>query len=121
MRFHCMIYFDPRQVFDGSAVSNAVLAQSGPFDAEITASGHKVLGQPLNLPSSAKTVRVRDGQVTATDGPFMETKEMLGGFILIEAADMDEALAVAARIPFAQLGHIEVRPAIDYSQPRPVL
>jgi hypothetical protein len=121
MQFHCMIYFDPKQVFDGSEASNAVLAQSGPFDAEITASGHKVLGQPLNLPATAKTVQVRDGKTVTTDGPFMETKEMLGGLIVIEAADMDEALSVAARIPFAQLGHVEVRPAINYSQPRPVL
>lgn len=121
MRYHCMIYFDPRQVFDGSPESNAILAQTGPFDAEITASGHMVMGLPLNLPASAVTVQVRDGKTTTVDGPFMETKEMLGGLIVIEAADLDEALGVAARIPFAQLGHIEVRPAIDYSQPRPVL
>ena len=121
MRFHCMIYFDPRQAFDGSPESNAILARTGPFDAEITASGHLVMGLPLNLPASAVTLQVRDGKTSTTDGPFIETKEMLGGLIVIEAAEMDEALAIAARIPFAQMGHIEVRPAIDFSQPRPVL
>lgn len=121
MRYHCLIYFDPREVFNGSPQAKAVLADVGPHDEGLRASGHMVMSEALNMPDSATTVRVRDGKVTTTDGPFMETKEMLGGIIVIEAADHDEALRIAAEIPFARLGHIEVRPAIDFSGPRPQL
>jgi hypothetical protein len=66
-------------------------------------------------------VRVRNGKMSATDGPFMETKEVLGGFIMIEAHDIDEAVRLAARNPMARLGSIEVRPIVDFSKPRPSL
>lgn len=121
MRYHCLIYFDPRTVFDGSPESNAVLAAVGGHDKALAASGHMVMSEALNMPQSAVTVQVRDGKVSTTDGPFMETREMLGGIIVIEAADQDEALKIAAEIPFAKLGYIEVRPAIDFSAPRPRL
>ena len=121
MRYHCLIYFDPQKVFNGSPEANAVLAEVGPHDAGLKAGGHLVMSQPLNLPKEAITVQVRDGETTTTDGPFMETKEMLGGILLIEARDLNEAIRIAAGIPFARLGHIEVRPAIDFSQPRPEL
>ena len=121
MRYHCMIYFDPKKVFNDSPESNAVLAETGPYDDKLKADGRHVMSQPLNLPSEAITVRVRDGKTTTTDGPFMETREMLGGLIVIEARDLNEAVQVAAGIPFARLGAIEVRPAIDYSKPRPKL
>ena len=77
--------------------------------------------QPLNLPQEAITVRMRDEKMSTTDGPFMETKEMLGGLVLIEARDLNEAIRIAASMPFARIGHIEVRPAIDYNGPRPKL
>ena len=64
---------------------------------------------------TATTVRVRDGQTMTTDGPFAETKEALGGFYLVEAKDLDEAIDLAARIPGAQVGSIEVRPVVDFS------
>jgi hypothetical protein len=64
---------------------------------------------------------MRDGKMSATDGPFMETKEMLGGLVVIEARDLNDALRIAASMPHARLGHIEVRPVIDYSSPRPKL
>ena len=121
MQYHCLIYFDPQQVFNGSAESNAVLAEIGAHDADLKAKGHFVMSQPLNLPKEAITVHVRDGKTSTTDGPFMETREMLGGLIVIEAHDLNEAVRIAAGIPFARLGHIEVRPAIDYSSPRPRL
>jgi hypothetical protein len=121
MRYHCMIYFDPKKAFNDSPESNAMLAESGPYEARLKANGHHVMSQPLNLPSEAITVRVRDGKTTTTDGPFMETREMLGGLIVIEARDLNEAVQVAAGIPFAKLGAIEVRPEIDYSKPRPKL
>lgn len=119
MRFACLIYFDPKEIFNASAAGNAVLADSGPFAASLAASGHLVLGQPLSLPGDAVTISMRDGRMSSTDGPFIETKEMLGGFLVIEAADRDDAVRIASQIPFARLGHIEVRPAPDTSQPRP--
>ena len=121
MRYHCLIYFDPQTVFNGSPEANAVLAAVGPHDAELKASGHLLMSEPLNLPREAITVQVRDGKMSTTDGPFMETKELLGGIILIEARDLNEAVRIAAGIPFAKLGHVEVRPAIDFSKPRPTL
>ncbi|MGO4832161.1 YciI family protein, partial [Rhizobiaceae sp. 2RAB30] len=63
--------------------------------------------------STATTVRVRDGRMSTTDGPFAETKEILGGFILVEAEDLDQATKIAAGIPLAKLGSIEVRPIMD--------
>jgi hypothetical protein len=119
MRYHCLIYFDPRQVFNGSPEADAMLAELGPFDAKLKASGHLVMAEPLNMPSEAVTVQMRDGKMSATDGPFMETKEMLGGIMLIEARDLNEALRIAAGNPFARFGSIEVRPVIDFSKPRP--
>ena len=121
MQFHCLIYFDPRQVFGGSAEANAVLAETGPHGAQLAASGHLVSSYPLNMPHEAVTVAVRDGKVSATDGPFMEAKEMIGGFAVIEARDIEEAKEIAAGFPHARLGHIEVRPAIDFSKPIPKL
>jgi hypothetical protein len=75
-------------------------------------------GEPLQDISTATTIRVIDGQVSATDGPFAETKEQIAGFYLLECADLDEALGWAAKVPTAALGYgaVEVRPCIDYSQ-----
>src|SRR5262245_17922444 len=121
MQYACLIYFDPRNVFDQSPEAEAVLRDVGPHDAELKASGRLVAAHALELPSEAMTVQVRDGKMSATDGPFMETKEMLGGLMLIEARDMNEAVRIAAAIPFARLGSVEVRPLVDYSKPRPQL
>lgn len=121
MKYACLIYFDAKQVFNGSPESNEVLAAVGPYNDAIKASGHYVGSEALTLPNEAMTVRVRDGRMSATDGPFMETKEMLAGFIMIEARDLNEAVQIAARDPFAKLGAIEVRPVVDYSKPRPKL
>jgi hypothetical protein len=121
MRYVCLIYFDPKKVFNGSTESDAVLAELGPFAAELKASSQFVAGEPLALPQEAMTVQVRDGKMSATDGPFMETKEMLGGFTVIESRDLNEAVQIAARHPYAKLGFIEVRPVVDFSKPRPRL
>ena len=121
MRFVCLIYFDPKVVLNQSAEGNAVLAAAGPHGEALKASGHFVTSRPLTLPNEARTVRMRAGKMSVTDGPFMETKEVLGGFIEIEAGDMDAALKIAAEIPFATLGSIEVRPVVDFSKPRPKL
>jgi len=80
------------------------------FTADVKARGLFEAGEALQPTSTATTVRIVDEQVVATDGPFMETKEALGGFYLIDAPDLDEAIATAARIPAARYGSIEVRP-----------
>ena len=80
---------------------------------DLKKSGGKYLGgNQLQPVATAKTVRVRNGKKGVTDGPFAETKEQLGGYFLVEAKDLDEAMAIAARIPGAQLGSIEVRPVV---------
>jgi hypothetical protein len=121
MRYACLIYYDPKILFNQSPESNAILEICQGHDAKLKASGHFVAAEALELPESAITVQVRDGKMSATDGPFVETKEMLGGVIVIEARDLNEAVRVAAGIPQAKIGFIEVRPVVDFSQPRPVL
>ncbi len=80
------------------------------FTESIRASGHYVGGNPLAATHTATTVRVRDSKTLTTDGPFAETREQLGGYYHIQAADLDEAIAIAARIPAAIVGSIEIRP-----------
>ena len=87
------------------------------FSRSIATSGHMRGGNELDRISKARTVRVRDGKRTVTDGPFAETKEQLGGYYLVEAKDYDEALALAARIPSVRWGSIEVRPIIPHEMP----
>ncbi|HEY1901793.1 MAG TPA: YciI family protein [Terracidiphilus sp.] len=89
----------------------------GAFTQQIIASGNYVGGNELYPVSKATSVRVKDGKKLITDGPFAETKEQLGGYYLIEAADLDEATAIAARIPSAHMGSIEVRPIVPMSRP----
>ena len=84
------------------------------FTSSIKKSGHHRGGEALEPVSSATTVRVRDGKTLTTDGPFAETREQLGGFYLVEAKDLDEAIAIAARLPSARLGTLEVRPVVVY-------
>jgi hypothetical protein len=84
------------------------------FTQNIVKAGKFKAGDRLQPSGSATTVQVRDGKTLTTDGPFAETKEQLGGYYLIEAKDLDEALAIAARIPGARYGSIEVRPIFQY-------
>jgi hypothetical protein len=84
----------------------------GKFTNEIKAQGNHLAGHQLKPVATATTVRVRDGKRVATDGPFAETKEQLGGFYMINAKDLDEAIAIAGRIPSAKYGSIEVRPIV---------
>jgi hypothetical protein len=88
----------------------AMVEEYGKFTQEIMKSGHYKGGERLRPIAAATTVRVRDGKRVTTDGPFAETKEQLAGFYMIDANDLDEAIAVAARIPGARDGSIEVRP-----------
>jgi hypothetical protein len=83
------------------------------FTEDIRKSGHFIGGNRLEPPQAAITVRVRKGKVSITDGPFVETKEQLGGYVLIEAQDLNEAIQVASRIPGARIGCVEVRPIAE--------
>jgi hypothetical protein len=87
------------------------------FSEEIRASGHYLAGAQLQPTSTATSVKIRDGKRLVTDGPFAETREQLGGYYLIEARDLDEAIAIAARIPSARFGTIEVRPLVESATP----
>ena len=80
------------------------------FTEDLTKSGNNKGGAPLEQTTTATTVRVRNGKTVVTDGPFAETKEQLGGYYIVEAKDLDEAISIAARIPGAKHGSIEVRP-----------
>jgi hypothetical protein len=92
----------------------AELADYDAFTAHLRERGAIVAGEALDVTSTATTVRVVDGRTVTTDGPFAETKEALGGFYLVDAADLDEAIAYAAMIPAARHGSVEVRPIWDY-------
>ena len=89
---------------------NAMMASYREFTDSITKSGNMKAGDALQPTSAATCVRIRNGKTLTTDGPFAETKEQLGGYYLIEAKDLDEATKIAARIPSARLGCIEIRP-----------
>jgi len=89
-----------------------MFVEYGAFTQGIIKSGNFQAGAPLQPTSTATTVRVRDGKTLTVDGPFAETKEQLGGYYLVEAENLDQAVAIAARIPGARLGSIEVRPVM---------
>ena len=118
MRYLCMVHMGP-DTFSGLSDEDRrqLDRDSLGYDRELQAGGHFIAAEALHSPDSAVLVKVRDGEISATDGPFSETKEYLGGFILIEARDMNEAIRLAAGIPMARLGAIEVRPV--YAIPDP--
>jgi hypothetical protein len=89
-----------------------MMKEFGAFTQSIIATGNYKGGNRLHPTTKATTVRIKDGKTLMTDGPFAETKEQLGGYYLIEAADLDEATAIAARVPAARVGSIEVRPIV---------
>ncbi len=116
MQYLCLIYYAERAWSEMSeAERGKMFGEYGAFTQEIKSSGNFKAGEALMPTSTATTVRVRDGKTTTTDGPFAETREQLGGFYLIEAKDLDEATAIAARIPSAQNGSIEVRPIMNHT------
>ena len=97
-----------------------IYSEYGRFTQEIMASGHYAGGSELHPVSTATSVRMRDGKVLSTDGPFADTKEQLGGYYIIEAENLDEAIGIAARIPSARVGTIEVRPLSESAAPAKV-
>jgi hypothetical protein len=117
MKYLCLIY-DDEKVWEQmpKAEAEAMLGEYFAFSAEIGGSGHLLAGEALQPVSTATTLRVRNGRLSTTDGPFAETKEQLGGFYLIEARDLNEAISIAQRIPSARIGCIEVRPVVDFNK-----
>ncbi len=104
MKYLCLVYLDEKRLDECS--DSDCLA----YDAAIRKSGHCIASEALQSVQTATTVRVRNGKASVTDGPFAETKEQLAGFYLIEAKDLNEAIQLAARVPPARVGSIEVRP-----------
>jgi hypothetical protein len=96
--------------------AEATMARYRALTQELAQSGHYKGGSQLQRTTSATTVRVRDGKRQTTDGPFAETREQLGGYFLIEAQDLDEAIRIAERIPAAETGSIEIRPLVPMRQ-----
>jgi hypothetical protein len=114
MRYLCLIYLDEGELAamperDMDALNARHLA----FNDEILGSGHFIEAEALQPAAATTCVRVRNGKATLTDGPYAETKEMVAGFYVIEARDLNEAIQVASRIPSAPLGTVEVRPCRD--------
>jgi hypothetical protein len=104
MKYLCLVYLDEKRL-DELPDEDCV-----EYDTRIRASGHCLASEALQSVQTATTVRVRNDKVSITDGPFAETKEQLAGFYMIEAQDLDEAIRLAAEIPPARVGSIEVRP-----------
>jgi hypothetical protein len=106
-----LIYGDEQALSDGERAEcyrdSAQLAQ------QIHSTGHYRAAAPLHPTSTATSVRVRDGKRLVTDGPFAETREQLGGYFLIDATDLDEAIGIAEQIPMARLGTVEIRPVME--------
>jgi hypothetical protein len=115
MRYLLLIYTTESSGPPDAAAAAAESQAYNAFTEDIKARGIFEAGEALHPTSSATTVQVRDGETVATDGPFAETKEALGGFYLVDARDLDEAIELAARIPAARHGSIEVRPIWEYA------
>ena len=110
MKYLCLVFIDEKKLAALSASEAQSLDdESLAYDDTLRQRGHLIAAQALQLSRSAATVRVQRGKALVTDGPFAETKEQVGGFILIEARDLNEAIELASRIPVARLGAIEVR------------
>jgi len=116
MQYLLMIY-EPEKVWAdmGEDARNRMFGEYMQFTNDVKASGHFKAGDALQPTATATTVRVRDGKTQVTDGPFAETREQLGGYYLIEAKNLDEATKIAARIPSARHGSIEVRPLMVFN------
>ena len=116
MKYLCLIY-ENEKMYETmpKEEQDAVFGEYFAFTDGIRQSGQYVAGEALHPVHTATTVRVRNGRLSTTDGPFAETKEQLGGFYLVEARDLNEAIQIAAKIPGARYGSVEVRPVIDFA------
>jgi hypothetical protein len=112
MKYLCLIYDDEKKLAGMSkGEGDAFMGEYGAYTESVKASGHYLGGNPLQPVHTATTIRSRNGKVSTTDGPFAETKEQLGGYHLVDCKNLDEAIAIAQRIPTLRVGGaIEVRP-----------
>jgi len=112
---YLLLIYDNEKEWAGipDADKAAIYKEYGAFTEDIVKSGNYKTGNQLQPTTTATTVRVRNGKASVTDGPFAETREQLGGFYLIQAENLDQATAIAARIPSAKNGSIEVRPLVE--------
>ncbi len=118
MRYLCLIYGDEKWWDKASeAEKQQGMAEYNAFTENVKKNGNYVGGEALQPTSTAKSVRVRNGKLSTTDGPYVETKEQLGGYYLIKAKDLNDAVQVASRIPGAKHGTVEVRPIMEFDQP----
>ncbi|MDY0884787.1 YciI family protein [Dongia soli] len=114
MRYLCLIHWDEEQAFARPKEELAgFFAAHRDFNEKLTEKGQYVVSLPLQKAASAAIVRLRNGRIDVTDGPFIETEEQIAGFYLIEAATLDEAIEIASHIPVAAHGTIEIRPCRD--------
>jgi hypothetical protein len=114
MKYICLVYGEEQDLQNLTPDGSAKLdASSLAYDRSLQASGHLIVAEALQSVRTARSVRRRKGKTLVTDGPFAETKEQLLGFIMIEATDLDEALQIAAGIPLAEMGTVEVRAIYD--------
>jgi hypothetical protein len=113
MKYMMLVYMDEKAMTD--AEREQCYVKSAQLTQELNAKGKFLAASPLHSVATATSVRVRDGKRLVTDGPFAETREQLGGFYLIDAKDLDEAITIAERIPPATLGTIEIRPVMEIS------
>lgn len=116
MKFLCLICAEKVMEQMPEADAAAHFGEYARFTEDIRASGHYISCNRLLPPSEATTIRVRNGKVSTTDGPWVETKEQLGGYYLIEARDLNEAIRIASRIPGAARGCVEIRPVAEDEQ-----
>jgi hypothetical protein len=116
LKFICLVYFDGRKLQALTAAERSAFdASSYAYDVGLQKQGSYLIAEALQSPRSARTVSVRGRKVTVVDGPFREAKEPLGGFILVQAPSLRAAERIAAGIPLAKLGSVEVRPVFDFS------
>ena len=117
MKFLCVVYEEPSGLGPQTETEAQDLVNEHlEYDETLRQSGHWLIAQALQPVETATTVRVRNGKISITDGPFAETKELLGGFVLIEAKDMEEAVQIAAGIPSARMGFIHVRRVYEFEK-----
>ena len=111
MKYMLLIYLDEQALSEPER--EACYVESTQLAQQLHANGQYLAADPLHPTSTATSVRVRDGKRFVTDGPFAETREQLGGYFLIDAKNLDEAIDIAARIPMARKGTVEIRPVVE--------
>ena len=117
MKYLCLICIEEKKLDALSGSEFDALYREGlAYEEELRRSGHFVMAQALQPVQTATTVRIQNGRVSTTDGPFAETREQVGGFFLVDARDLNEAIRVASKIPSARLGCVEVRPIRELGQ-----